>query len=38
MRGLSIAVVMTVAMALIAACVPLPAKVPCPEGSERYDE
>ena len=38
MRGLSIAVVMTVAMALIAACVPLPADVPCAEGSERYDE
>ena len=38
MRGLSIAVVMTVAMALIAACVPLPAEVPCAEGSERYDE
>ena len=38
MRRLSIAVVMTVAMALIAACVPLPAEVPCAEGSERYDE
>ncbi|MCY4578982.1 MAG: DUF3574 domain-containing protein [Chloroflexi bacterium] len=38
MRGLWIAVVMTVAMVLIAACVPLPADVPCAEGSERYDE
>lgn len=36
LRGM--AVVMAIAMAAALACVPLPAELPCPEGSERYDE
>lgn len=36
LRGM--AVVMAIAMAATLACVPLPAELPCPEGSERYDE
>ena len=38
MRGLWVAVVTAMVMAALVACVPLPAEVPCPEGSERYDE
>ena len=34
-----IAAVMSVALLAVAvACVPIPAEVPCPQGSERYDE
>ena len=38
MKGLWIAVVMALAVVTLLACVPLPAEVPCAEGSERYDE
>ena len=38
MKGLWIAVVMALAVVALLACVPLPAEVPCAEGSERYDE
>ena len=38
MKGLWIAVVLVIAVFTLAACAPSPADMPCPNGSERYDE
>ena len=38
MKGLWIAVVLMIAVFTLAACAPSPADMPCPDGSERYDE
>ena len=38
MKGLWIAVVLMIAVFALAACAPTPAEMPCPDGSERYDE
>ena len=38
MKGLWIAGVLMIAVFALAACAPSPAEMPCPDGSERYDE
>ena len=38
MKGLWMAAVLMIAVFALAACAPSPADMPCPEGSERYDE
>ena len=38
MKGLWIAGVLMIAVFALAACAPSPADMPCPDGSERYDE
>ena len=38
MKSLWIAVVLMIAVFALAACAPSPAEMPCPVGSERYDE
>ena len=38
MKNLWVAVVLMIAVFTLAACAPSPADMPCPDGSERYDE
>ena len=38
MKGLWVAVVLMIAVFALAACAPSSAEMPCPDGSERYDE
>ena len=38
MKGLWVAVVLMIAAFALAACAPSAAEMPCPDGSERYDE
>ena len=38
MKSLWVAAVLMIAVFALAACAPSPADMPCPDGSERYDE